>query len=60
MSVKEGFPLQSPDAHFALVVSLQTTPSPVSACRVSFFPLVVFLSHRSLSVLLIVLHVSAE
>lgn len=42
MSVKEGFPLQSPDAHFALVVSFQTTPSPVSACRVSFFPSLCF------------------
>ena len=42
MSVKEGFPLQSSDAHFILVFSFQTTPSPVSACWVSFFPSLCF------------------
>lgn len=58
--VKERFPLQSSGENPALVVSFQTTPSPVSAFLGFLFPLVVFLSLHSLSVLLIVLHVSAD
>lgn len=47
----------------ALAVSFQTTPSSVSAFWLFLFfflPPVVFLSLHSLSVLLIVLHVSGE
>ncbi len=42
LSVKQRFPLQSSGANSALVVSFQTTPSPVSAFWVSFFPSLCF------------------
>lgn len=59
-SVKQRFPLQSSGANSALVVSFPNHTFP-RVCFLGFlFPLVVFLSLHSLSVLLIVLHASAE